>query len=668
MIRRLVPYAILFIAIETITRISLLLRAWNETGVSVVDAMKAMAIGLWFDITTLSFFLIVPALYYLLLPTARQGSTLDRRVDLILRVIFSFILLFASVSEHLFWSEFSTRFNFIAVDYLVYTNEVLGNIVESYPVGWLILVIAAIASAIGFFSAFMLPIMWPLSSAEELVQKKLVAKKIISEKIIAEKFVGKKFINRAGGFAGLLLFAVAMWSASRVEWTNFSDNTEASEVAANGIYNLFYAFWNNEINYDRFYATQNKEKVAVNTHKLLTEEYSDFNSDAPDELVRTVRSGGNELHKNVIIVVMESMSAEYMKTFGSGRELTPNLDQLAKEGLLFSRTYATGTRTVRGLEALVLSLPPTPGQSIIRRPDNEGLFSLGFIFKDRGYDTRFIYGGYGYFDNMNGFFSANGFDIVDRSSMSREEVHFANAWGVADDDMFMRLIKEADQSYAAGKPFMHMIMTTSNHRPYTYPEGKIDIPSKKGREGGVKFADYSIGVLLKEAKRKPWFKDTLFIFVADHTAGVAGKVELDPGKYHIPMIFYAPAFIKPGRYDKIASQIDMAPVLLGKLQFNYRTKFYGEDLLHDSDEIPHAFISNYQKVALVRDGIITILSPKRAIKQIKLSDETILPEIVQQDKNDAIAFYESASWWKEKYRRIPTVIDTMVLDKMVDKK
>ena len=141
-----------------------------------------------------------------------------------------------------------------------------------------------------------------------------------------------------------------------------------------------------------------------------------------------------------------------------------------------------------------------------------------------------------------------------------------------------------------------------------------------------------------------------------HTAGAGGKAELDPRKYHIPMIFYAPGFIKPRRFENIASQIDLAPVLLGLLNFNYYTKFYGEDLLNDDDEIPHAFISNYQKVALVKNDGVTVLAPKRKVEQYHWPDISRNEHANDGLVDDTIAYYQSASWWKEQYRRIPTVV------------
>lgn len=630
--KRLLPYISIFLVIQTLLRLSLLGRSLFEIEFSTPEILMVIGKGLWFDLITMSFFLLPIAFYNLVLPAKKHGASLDRKIEAALRFIFSFILIFDSVAEHLFWTEFTTRFNFIAVDYLIYTQEVIGNIKESYPIYWVIAIIVAVAIFISWLSTRI----FPLAQENETPTIKY----------------------RALVFLAVILASVALNRLSDIEQAQMKDNAQAGEISANGIYNLFYAFWHNEIKYERFYAMESEKDVINNARNLLWEKDNDVdfvNKDGKD-LTRIVRAKGPEKYKNVILVAMESMSADYMGIFGNSENLTPNLDKLAKEGLSFNKNYATGTRTVRGLEAITLSIPPTPGQSIIRRPHNDNLFSLGFIFKDRGYDTKFIYGGYGYFDNMNEFFSHNGFDIIDRTSVPKEEIDFANVWGICDEDMFNQSLKEADISYANKKPFLHLIMTTSNHRPYTYPDGRIDIPSHSGRLGGVKYADYSVGKLIENAKKKPWFHDTLFIFVADHTAGAGGKAELNPEKYHIPMIFYAPGFIKPKSFNNISSQIDLPPILLGMLNFTYYTKFYGEDLLDDPDEVAHAFISNYQKIALIKNDGLTVLAPKRKVEQYSWPD---VKEKNSQDKaltNDAIAYYQSASWWKEQYKRIDTVV------------
>lgn len=612
------PFFVFFIILQTILRLTLVFRVHSDIS-GVVEFVQTMAIGLWFDVVTAAFVLLPVAFITILLP---QKLWQSRATRFVLWFTFAYALLFDAVAEHLFWTEFTSRFNFIAVDYLVYTTEVIGNISESYPLWWVL-------PAIGLGAAI---IAW-------------IGSNYGSD--------GAKIGNRFVTFAAMSAIAALLYFASNAEQASFNDNIEATELASNGMYSLFHAFWNNEIDYDRFYVKQDDAKVRANLRKLLTN--GKFEDDS--SFIRIVKHEGKELHKNVIIVVMESMSAVYMGTFGEPHNLTPNLDRLAREGLLFANNYATGTRTVRGLEAVTLSVPPTPGESILRRPDNGNLFSLGFMFRDRGYETKFIYGGFGYFDNMNAFFAGNGFDIVDRTSMSDDEIHFANVWGVADDDLFARVLKEADKSYADGKPFMDVVMTTSNHRPYTYPDGRIDIPpSKRSRFGGVKYADYSVGKLMEWAETKPWYKDTVFIFVSDHTAGAGGKTELDDKKYHIPMIFYSPDFIKQQKYEKLSSQMDLAPTLLGLLNFSYRSKFYGNDLLHDGNEVPHAFISNYQKVALAIGDRMAVLAPKHKVEVLTWPEQEKFTGAADDIIDDTIAYYQSASWWHDDYGRIDTLL------------
>ena len=368
-----------------------------------------------------------------------------------------------------------------------------------------------------------------------------------------------------------------------------------------------------------------------------------------------VRSG-LPVKKNVIQITMESMSANFMAAFGNKDGLTPNLDRLSGQGLFLANMRATGTRTVRGLEALTLSVPPTPGQSIVRRPGSENLYSLGAVLEDQGYEAKFIYGGHGYFDNMNGFFASNGYTVRDQGDMKPEDIRFSNAWGVSDIDLFNFTIKEADASFAAGKPFFNMVMTTSNHRPFTYPDGEIDIPSPGGRNGAVKFSDHAIGKLIEAASSKPWFKDTVFIFVADHTDSVAGKQELDFDKFHIPCIFWSPGMIAPERIDRLTSQIDVAPTLLGLLNISYESRFYGADVRTPGAD-SMVFVSNYEKVAMVRDDLVTVLEAVNQVRQYRNGVRLEGDKLDTERRDEAIAIYQVASNWREADKRIESRLD-----------
>ncbi|HWI41379.1 MAG TPA: LTA synthase family protein, partial [Verrucomicrobiae bacterium] len=394
--------------------------------------------------------------------------------------------------------------------------------------------------------------------------------------------------------------------------------------------------------FEKFYPAMADTAVRSRLHALLAEK-DPFTSGDPQGIERRVTGRGGEQRKNVIVVVEESMSGEYLASFGNRDHLTPNLDRLAKESLFFTHLYATGTRTVRGLEAITLSIPPLPGTSLIKRPDNGGFFSWGSVMREKGYETSFVYAGYGYFDNMNAFFAGNGFDIVDRASFAPSEVTFSNAWGVCDEDLFGKVIQVSRDSWKRGKPFFTMVMTTSNHRPYTYPKGKIDIPPKHGRKGGVKYADYAIGRFIESARREPWFDDTVFVFVADHCASSAGKVALPVKRYEIPLLVYAPKMVRPAVVDTMMSQVDIAPTVLGLLNFGYRSRFLGRDVLGGDPARGRAFISTYQKLGYITGDRLVVLSPGRRSEEYRFDRGTgsLAPmEVSDQDLLDSLAYYQ----------------------------
>jgi phosphoglycerol transferase MdoB-like AlkP superfamily enzyme len=629
---RLAPFALVFLAVQTAVRIAVAIRAIDGLGGLDFEWPGIFAIGFGFDVATLSFLLVPYVLYLVALPRGWHGGRFDRAITSVMFPFAVFAVLFGAVAEWLFWGEFSVRFNFIAVDYLIYTSEVLANIRESYPV---------------------IPLLAALFVAGALIAWLLRGQTLPAAGYEASSLPGRALV---GGL--LLALPTAVGAVLANDDADFSTNNYANELARNGVFSLFAAFRNNEISYPRFYLSEYGNEPLPAIRDLLEEDELGhrFVGSDPGDITRVVPGRGRETRRNVVIVVMESMGADFMARYGAVPGLTPNLDRLAEESVVFDRTYATGTRTVRGLEAITLSIPPLPGRSIVKRPGNENLASLGFVFRDRGYDTRFIYGGYGYFDNMNYFFEHNGFDIVDRSDFADSEQTFANAWGLCDEDVFNKVIAEARKSRAAGHPFMHVVMTTSNHRPYTFPPSRADIPvSGGGRTAGVRYADYAVGRFIEDARREPWFDDTVFVFIADHTAGSAGKAELSVEKYHIPFLVYAPGFATPRTVESVTSQIDLAPTLLGMLDFAYVGRFYGEDVLADFDEHYHAFVANYQRLGYLADKKLVILLPGKRLSAYADGRRVQPSEIDRDLLLKTIAIYTHASQWRTWMKRIDTL-------------
>jgi phosphoglycerol transferase MdoB-like AlkP superfamily enzyme len=306
---------------------------------------------------------------------------------------------------------------------------------------------------------------------------------------------------------------------------------------------------------------------------------------------------------------------------------------------------------------------------VVKRDDNKNKFSTGSIFKQKGYAVKFMYGGDSFFDNMGDFFSGNGYEIVDKKTFEPNQITFANIWGVCDEDMYNKAIKEMNKEAASNKPFFNHIMTVSNHRPFTYPNGKIDIPGDaKSRDGGVKYTDYAMRKFFEMAKKQPWFNNTVFVILADHCASSAGKTELPADKYRIPAMIYSPGFVQPRKYNNLMSQIDVMPTVFGLLNFDYQSKFYGQDVLK-SDYKPRALIATYQDLGLIKDNVLTIISPKQTVKQFQLTlkpNQKVVPEFqifydqtpLKKERtdlvNETISYYQTASdvLKKKKYQKI----------------
>lgn len=609
-----------WLAIFLITRGVLLATHLEEAG---NNWLPVFGIGLLYDLGFLTYAGVPLSLYLLLCPPAlwrRRGHQWFLQG---LLTVSLFAMLFTAVAEWLFWDEFGVRFNFIAVDYLVYSDEVLNNVLESYPIGILLSAIALAAIVLS------LVLRKPFNAAMSAALPSLG--------------------GRIATFAGLMLLAgLSLQLLNQDSPRGQGGNAYHHELASNGPYQFFAAFRNNELDYQQFYASQPANVVAKQLRTELTEPNATFIGLDPLDIRRNIDNPGAVRKPNIVLVTIESLSAKYLGSNGDGRNLTPNLDQLRKESLYFNNFYATGTRTDRGLEAITLAIPPTPGRSIVKRIGREsGFASLGQQLKGAGYDSVFLYGGRGYFDNMNAFFSGNGYRVVDQSSVNETDIHFKNAWGMADEDLYRETLKLADADYAQQKPFLLQLMTTSNHRPYTYPEGRIDIKSGNGRDGAVKYTDYAIGQFLKAARQRPWFDNTIFVFVADHTAGSAGKEDLPITNYQIPLFIYAPMLIEAREDLQLASQIDLAPTLLGLLNLDYQSTFFGRNLLQENPLPPRVVVGNYQHLGLFDGKDLAILSPRQGLRRHDEALTTSIESKVQATDpliERAITYYQAASY------------------------
>ena len=624
-LRRFAPWlslALWYVALGLVTRMALWWVYGHAAQVGAGSLLWIIPAGVVADAIE-SLYLLAPlAMFLWLCPDRWQRSAIMRGILLAGTALWMFGMIFNSVTEFYFFEEFDSRFNLVAVDYLIYPTEVAGDLWAAYPVGRVILIAAVLACTMTWLLRDMLT-------------------------------VGTRVVARFGArtrpfllMTAAMAMSIATFSTNSLGW---SANRVANELAANGSSSFFRALRTSEIDYHALYATRDS---AAN-HALLVSQLGrgggEFAEENSARLDRTFAARSTGLGKlNVILISSESFGAEFSRLYGSDRDWTPEFDRYAQQSLWFRHTYASGTRTVRGLEAITLSIPPIPTESVVRRPGNEDIATLGAVLRLHGYHTSFLYGGYGYFDDMNAFYSSNGYEVRDRNDMHGTP-RFANIWGVADEDLYDMALAHADELASSGQPFFIHIMNTSNHKPFTFRTGLESLgikPAGGGRESGVRYADYAQGYFLREAAKHAWFGRTIFIIVADHGARVYGRQEIPLRTYEIPLLFYSPGNLAPRRVDSLMTQIDIAPTLLGMLGLPYTAPWFGQDALHSAEQGRVAFFNHNHDVAMLRDGELTILGLQKSVLNKRYdaaTDRYSNDAPVDAAMNDlTIAYYQTA--------------------------
>jgi phosphoglycerol transferase MdoB-like AlkP superfamily enzyme len=591
-LRRYAPWLVLaawYVALCLLTRVALWWSFGADAQVGARSLLWIMPAGLIADGVQSLYMLAPLALFLWLCPDRWQRTGAMRAVLLTGTALWMFAMLFIAVTEYYFFEEFDSRFNLVSVDYLIYPSEVAGDLWAAYPVGRVMLAAAGLACGMT----------WVLRGG-------LTA----GTRVVARLAVRTPLFVL---LAAALALSLGVFSTNSLGW---SANRVANELAANGPSSFFRALRTSEIDYHAHYATRDPAANRALLARHLVRGGGTLTRLGEGRLDRAFPARAGGLGKlNVILVSSESFGAEFSRLYGSERDWTPEFDRYARQSLWFRHTYASGTRTVRGLEAITVSMPPIPTESVVHRPGNDNIATLGAVLRRHGYHTSFLYGGYGYFDDMNSFYSGNGYEVRDRNDI-RGAPRFANVWGVADEDLFDMALAHADEIAASGQPFFIHVMTTSNHKPFTF-RGGLEAngikPAGGGRESGVRYADYAQGYFLRAAAGHAWFDDTIFIIVADHGARVYGRQEIPLRTYEIPLLFYSPRHLAPRRVEGLMTQIDIAPTLLGLLGLPYTAPWFGQDALNTPEEGRVAFFSHNHDVALLRDGELSILGLRKQV-------------------------------------------------------
>ncbi len=575
-------------ALSTLVRIVLVALFGPVPHIPANEVWHLFFTGAHADLTVALAVWIPLALWLALAPGRWLSAVWPRRLVLAGTWLCWVLLIFVAVSEYYFFEEYRSRFNTVAIDYLHYWTEVSDNIVEMYPV-WDITA-ACLLGAAGITALANL-----LSRAHE-----------------PERHTRRLL------FGGVWLFAVGIGiqTLTLIEM-QFSRERLVNEFANNGLVSGLTALWTRDLDYHAFFPTLPRDEAWQVARRAVATPDATLTDD-PYSLQRKIAGDPARPKLNVVLMLEESLGSEFWgcligkKPKGS---LTPNLDRLANEqGLLLDHLLADGNRTIRGLEAILASFPPLPGDSIVARTRTHEVETIAQVLKRDGYQTTFIYPGSGLFDGVGRFATENGFQRFLEQKDFVKPV-FKTTWGVCNEDLYDRALAEARAAHESGQPFLITTLSISNHQPFTYPEGRIaEPPNLRSRKNAVKYVDYALGRFFAQAQKEAFWKNTIFVVVADHGARVYGSQTIPINSYQIPCLVVGPAVVTaPGRLATPGCQLDVAPTILGLIGRPYETVFFGHDLRQVPAEQTRALINHNRSIGLYRDERLVTFSLNKVV-------------------------------------------------------
>ena len=611
------------LSITTISRI-LLFFVFKERVVENPNYGQLFLIGLRFDLILMCYIAFLPTVLISLLPDSVLKHF--KKFFNIYFIFFLFLFLLMELSTLDFINQYDTRPNRLFLDYLIYPKEVVGTLLKSYLPS---LIITTILLGIALFFAFKhgKKIFYP---QESNYKTKLLLFLVVAFFLFwgaRGSLTSKRPINASNAI--------------------FCSDQMTNSLGLNSLYTVAFAAYSMKNEGDvKKYGKMDELEAYTRVKK-----YMDVTEFIAGEVpfLHLQKPDAPQPKYNVVIFLQESLGAEYVGCL-NGLPLTPELDKLSKEGLLFTNLYCTGTRSVRGIEQVTAGFLPNPSESIVKLGGSQqGFFTLADAFGRQNYDTSFIYGGMANFDNMASFFNGNGFkNIIDETDFDKDGKKYAmkGTWGYSDEDLAVK----ANEYYKnlGNKPFFSLMFSTSNHEPFEFPDGRIDLyeQPKNTVHNAMKYADFSIGKFFELAKKEAYFKNTIFVVIADHNTRTYGKNLVPVNKFHIPALIIAPNVEKGSTYDNLASQMDIPSTVLALSGITTKTPMPGRNLLKLPKGTKGRTILLFHETYAFRvEDDIVILNPNAKPLQFKVkSDTELIPVALNEElAKDALAHIVASS-------------------------
>lgn len=569
---------------------------WHHEQVSAALGWGPVLLqGMRVDIATLSLLLGPAMVLVLLLPERTWRSAGVQGVVKAWLVLVVATLILMELATIDFIAEYGLRPNRLFVEYLVYPREVAATLLHGHATSTALTLAAVVAAGWSLhrrLSHWQAPA-GAAPAARWYVRVPLATLVLLVAALGVRSTLGHRPLNPA--------------------MVAFSTDATVNALPLNSFYSVAHAIrdWLGQQPGSEIYGDMPYTEVLAEVRR----EAGLASADRSIPALPTLASHPARHHgppRNLVIVLEESLGAQFVGSLG-GRPLTPNLDRAAREGWTFDRLYATGTRSVRGIEAVLTGFTPTPADAVVKLPRaQQDFFTLAELLRRHGYDTTFYYGGESHFDNMRGFFLGNGFQrVIDQDDYP--DPMFVGSWGVSDEDLFARADEEFRRLHASGKPFFGLVFTSSNHDPFEFPDGRIRLyeQPKATRNNAARYADYALGTFLARARGSRYWNDTVFLLVADHDSRVFGADLVPVENFHIPGVILAPG-IPPHHDTRIVSQIDLPPTLLSLIGIEDPTPMIGRDLTDPEVLVPGRAIMQYDRnFALMQGDRVVVLQPER---------------------------------------------------------
>lgn len=585
------------------------------TDTGLITVFQSFFMGFRFDTVIICYVLLLPFLLLTVQQFIGRSSKVYTQIIFWLVFILFTLSFVVSGADIPYFEQFFSRFSITAFEWMDSPVFVFKMILEE-PRLWL----------------FALPVIGIIYLFYRILKRVLVKNNTITKPqqpvvaiVASVLFLGVFFMGMRG--------RLDEKSPIRVGTAYFSEDPLLNQLGLNPNFTLLKSYLESKKESNRPVQLMDSDKALKNTYEFL--EFTPSSEEFP--LKRIVNELEDSTHTyNVIVIMMESMTAAKMGRHGNSHNMTPFLDSLSREGAYFENAYSAGIHTFNGIYSTLFAYPAFFRKHPMKSVEIPYLHGMGTAFKKNDYSTLYFTTHDGQFDNVEGFLRANDYDrITTKADYPPEKVK--TTLGVPDDYMFEFSMPILDEMHSKNKPFFAAYMTASDHKPYYIP------PYFKPRNDAVdkqivEYADYSLERLIVMASKKDWFENTLFVFVADHGSAMGSTYDITLAYNHVPMLFYAPKLIPEGKsYTEMAGQIDIFPSVMGLLNLPYEDHSLGVNLF--KKERPYIYFNVDDKYGVVDQEWLLIVR----------KDQSTLHRYPEKDKKDYAAEYPEKVAEMKKY-------------------